>query len=309
MKRLLSALLVIALFGSAGWASAADLCNTQSGIYLQVLGSGGPIADDERASAAYIVWQDGNSRIMVDAGGGSFLRFGEAGARFEELDHIAISHFHTDHSAELVTFLKTGYFSDRTRPLGVSGPSAGGPFPSLDSFLLSLIGQNGAYSYLSGYLDGSQGLVSLEPVTLDAGARVPLPVADIGNDEIRITAIGVPHGIVPTVAFRVEIGGRSVVFASDQNGKDESFADFARGADVLVMHMVVPENASGAGRALHAPPSRIGEIAARADARSLVLSHFMARSLRDLDGNVALVRDRYDGPVHVATDLMCITVD
>ena len=302
-------LLVLILLGSASCATAADRCDTLPGVYLQVLGSGGPIADDGRSSAAYIVWQDGNSRVMVDAGGGSFLRFGEAGARFEELDHIAISHFHTDHSADLVTFLKTGYFSDRTRPLGVSGPSAGGPFPSLDNFLLSLIGKNGAYSYLSGYLDGSQGLVRLVPVTLDAGARIPLPVADIGNDEIRITAIGVPHGIVPAIAFRVEIGGRSIVFASDQNGNDESFADFARDADVLVMHMVVPETVTGAGRALHAPPSRIGEIAALADAGTLVLSHFMARSLRDLDGNVALVREHYDGPVHVAADLTCIRVD
>lgn len=310
MNRVRGILLILFLLGSVvPPATAADRCDTQSGVHLQVLGSGGPIADDGRSSAAYLVWQDGRSRVLVDAGGGSFLRFGEAGASFDELDHVAISHFHTDHSADLVTLLKTGYFSDKRRPLGISGPSAGGPFPSLDGYLESMIGERGAYGYLGGYLDGSQGLARIEPVTLDADNRVGMPVADIGNGEIRITGIGVPHGIVPAIAFRVELGGRSIVFASDQNGNDGSFADFARDADVLVMHMVVPENASGAGRSLHAPPSRIGEIAARADARSLVLSHFMARSLRDLDGNVALVRDRYDGPVHVATDLMCIAVN
>lgn len=302
-------LLVLLSLYTASCATAADRCDTQPGVQLQVLGSGGPIADDGRSSAAYLVWQDGISRVMVDAGGGSFLRFGEAGASFDELDHIAVSHFHTDHSADLVALLKTGYFTDRTRPLGISGPSAGGPFPALDSYLDSMIGQGGAYGYLGGYLDGSQGLARLEPVTVDADNRTAMPVANIGGGDLRITAIGVPHGIVPTIAFRLEIGGRSIVFASDQNGNDESFADFAQDADVLVMHMVVPENVTGAGRALHAPPSRIGEIAALAGAGSLVLSHFMARSLRDLDGNVALVRDRYDGPVYVAADLMCIPVD
>ena len=195
----------------------------------------------------------------------------------------------------------------RQRALGISGPTGGGPFPTLDSFLASLIGSGGAYAYLGGYQDGRQGLVRIDPVTLDATSREPMPV--IQDDGLRITGIGVPHGIVPTVAFRVEIGGDSIVFASDQNGDDASFAAFARDADVLVMHMVVPEDISGAGRALHAPPSRIGEIAAAADARSLILSHFMARSLKDLDANIALVRAHYDGPVTVAEDLLCVPVD
>jgi ribonuclease BN (tRNA processing enzyme) len=300
-------LLLLAFLAAADIAPAASRCDALDGVHLQVLGSGGPIADDGRSSTAYIVWQDGRSRVMVDAGGGSFVRFGEAGASFDDLDHIAISHFHTDHSADLITFLKTGYFSDRQRPLAVSGPSGGGPFPALDSFLDSLIGSGGAYAYLGGYQDGSQGLVRIDPVTLDATAREPMPVAE--DNGLRITGIGVPHGIVPTIAFRVEIGGNSIVFASDQSGNDASFEEFAREADVLVMHMVVPENISGAGRALHAPPSRIGEIAAAADAKSLVLSHFMARSLRDLDANIALVRMHYDGPVHVAEDLMCVSLD
>ena len=37
-------------------------------VALQVLGSGGPFGAG-RASAGYIVWIDGVSRIMVDAGG------------------------------------------------------------------------------------------------------------------------------------------------------------------------------------------------------------------------------------------------
>ena len=72
-------------------------------LAVQVLGSGGPIADDERASAAYLVWVAGKPRVLVDAGGGSFVRFGESGADFADLSAILLSHFHTDHAAELPT--------------------------------------------------------------------------------------------------------------------------------------------------------------------------------------------------------------
>ncbi|MDH5345732.1 MAG: MBL fold metallo-hydrolase, partial [Gammaproteobacteria bacterium] len=293
MRRTAAAIL-LALLTSTSGATGDNHCNGP-GVHLQVLGSGGPIADDSRSSAAYLLWHDGRSRIMVDAGGGAFVRFGEAGADFEALDHVAISHFHTDHSADFITLLKTGYFSERTRPLGVSGPGAGGPFPSLDGYLARLIGVDGAYAYLGGYLDGSDGLVRLDAVTVDPASHSAVPVYESRTGDILVTGRGVPHGIVPTIAYRVSLDGRSVVFASDQNGNDESFAAFARDADVLVMHMVVPEDVTGAGRALHAPPGRIGEIAAAAGAKSLVLSHLMARSLEDLAGNVALVQRQYGG--------------
>lgn len=306
-SRQVTAILCIALQALSACANAVTQCDT-TGAALQILGSGGPIADDGRASTAYIIWVDGESKIMVDAGGGAFLRFGEAGADFGELDHIAISHFHTDHSADLVTLLKTGYFSDRKRPLSISGPGAGGPFPGLRRYLESTIGKEGAYGYLSGYLDGSGGLVRLQPLTLDPASRKVMPVTGDTKSRIQIEAAGVPHGIVPTIAYRVRVGDGVIVFASDQNGNDEAFVDFARDADVLVMHMVVPENISGAGRSLHAPPSRIGQIAEAANARMLVVSHFMARSLQDFDANVEIVRNHYSGETVTASDLRCISL-
>ena len=126
------------------------------------------------------------------------------------------------------------------------------------------------------------------------------------SEDLTIDAMRVPHGIVPAVAFRVRAGDVTIVFASDQNGGDPAFIDFARDASILVMHMVVPEDVSGIGRRLHAPPSVIGELAGKAEPETLVLSHFMARSLADLDGNVALVKKGYAGEVVVAEDLACV---
>ncbi len=69
--------------------------------------------------------------------------------------------------------------------------------------------------------------------------------------------------------------------------------------------MLIPENAGDGARQLHALPSKIGELAAAADAKGLVLSHFMARSLRALEENVQLVRNGYDGELLIAEDLYC----
>lgn len=287
-------------------AIAAESCS-DTGLALQVLGSGGPIADDQRASTGYVVWIDGKSRLVVDAGGGTFVRFGESGAAFGELRFVGLSHFHTDHSADFPALLKSGYFSERTKPLPVAGPSAGGPFPGLNTFLNSMLNENrGAFGYLSGYLDGSDGLVEVLPVEVapDGPERVFEEVID--GRAVTIDALHVPHGSVPTLAFRVSVDDTTVVFAGDQNGSKAAFTEFAKAAQMLVMHLAVPEGAAGNAVKLHARPSRIGEIAGNAGPDRLVLSHFMARSLQDLDGNIQVVSQAFEGEVHVAADLDCL---
>ena len=288
----------------AAVAQAVEGCGSEGRIVLQVLGSGGPIADDGRASTGYLVWVDGESRVLIDAGGGTFLRFGEAGASFEALDFVGLSHLHTDHSADFPALIKSGNFSPRDRALPVAGPGGDGAFPRLEDFLRAMFGDGGAYAYLGDFLKGTAGKPMLVPREIEPGKP---GVAFVG-DRLRVDAMRVPHGIVPTAAFRVSIGDESLVFSSDQNGSDPAFVEFARGASVLVMHMVVPEGVEGVGRRLHAPPSVIGEIAAAASPGKLLLSHFMARSLAALDDNVALVRERFDGEVVLAEDLACVVV-
>jgi predicted metal-dependent RNase len=75
------------------------------GVSVQVLGSGGPELQDKRASSSYLVWQDGQARVLVDAGGGSALRFGESGAKMSQLDVILFTHYHIDHSADFPSLI------------------------------------------------------------------------------------------------------------------------------------------------------------------------------------------------------------
>jgi ribonuclease BN (tRNA processing enzyme) len=291
---------------SSACADQPITCPPANGVAVQVLGSGGPIADDARASSSYLVWVDGKSRVMIDTGGGSFLRFGEARADFRDLDFIGLSHLHADHSADFAALMKSGYFSNRKRALTVAGPTGGGPFPSLDKYLTSILDSSqGAYGYLSGYLDGTGRLPKLNSIEVGSDDSNERNLLQGVSDNIAIYAMHVPHAIVPAIAFRVDVRGRSIVFASDQNGSNADFPKFAQDATLLVMHMPIPESAGDGAKQLHAIPSRIGEVAADTNAKTLLLSHFMARSLKDLDQNVQLVRDGFSGDVEVATDLYC----
>ncbi|MGB5486273.1 MAG: MBL fold metallo-hydrolase, partial [Lysobacterales bacterium] len=224
-----------------------------------------------------------------------------------DLNHIAISHFHTDHSTDLSALLKSGYFSNRTRKLTISGPAASGDYPATDDYLKRLLDQdNGVYAYLGGYLDGSAGLVELEPIVIDQKLKKSSKVYENQDADIEMVALGVPHGPVPALAYRVRIGQQSIVFSGDQNGNSDGFIEFARGTDVLVMHMPVPENVGGVGRKLHAPPSLIGKIAAETGAGKLVLSHFMARSLENKEENLQQIKSRFSGTLVSAVDLECV---
>jgi ribonuclease BN (tRNA processing enzyme) len=305
-KTSLLALAFILYSTAAAHAETARHCPPADGVAVQVLGSGGPIADDARASTGYVVWIDGHSRLLIDAGGGTFLRFGEAGASFVDLGFVGLSHFHTDHSADFPALLKSGNFSGRDAPLPVAGPGPGGPFPGLGAWLDSMLAAgSGAYGYLSGYLDGSGRLVKLLQREVASDADKPVRVLD---SDVTVDALPVPHGIVPALGFRVAAGDLSIVFASDQNGSSDAFVDFARDASLLVMHLPIPEGATGAATQLHARPSDVARVAREAGAGALLLSHFMARSLDNLDTNVDIVRDGYDGEVRVASDLACVVV-
>ncbi|MEP7043008.1 MAG: MBL fold metallo-hydrolase [Dokdonella sp.] len=303
--RILSAALaiVVGLVSSTADASCAG-----KGVSVQVLGSGGPVADDARASSGYVLWVDGHARVLVDAGGGTFVRFGESKADIADLALIAITHFHADHVADLPALIKSGFFSDRSNALAISGPDGGDEFPSLEEFLADEFdAKRGAFRYLSGALDGTGGLFKLIPQQVPAAGRTPVVV--FKSAELAVEAVGVPHGPVPALAYVIHVRGRTVAFSGDQNGSDQAFWTLARGADLLIMDSAIPEKTDAVAGRLHAVPSVIGTHAANAAIRRLVLSHLMARSLHTLDENLAVIRRTFKGRIDVANDLSCYPLE
>lgn len=269
-------------------------------VSLQVLGSGGPFGNG-RASAGYLVWINGSARIMVDAGGGTFTRFHEASARVNDLELLALSHLHPDHSAEVPALLWI-----KPTDVLISGPTGAGDYPSIEQYVAGLFGPDGVFRAVT----GGEGLRS---VTVDVTRATPTEV--LSNDDFRVSGIGVPHGIVPAVGYRVDVGDASIAFSSDQNASDPAFVEFARGVDVLVIHFAIPESQTGFGADLHARPSAWGKLATDADIGTLVLSHLSGIAPKKADGSVSgldeklkHLRSGYDGPLIVAEDLMCVPI-
>lgn len=292
--RHLSALSLIAL---STIAFAANSCEP-SRVSLQVLGSGGPELDDQRASSSYLVWVDGSARVMVDVGGGSSLNFEKSGALFADLDAVLFTHLHVDHSADWPVFVKGGFFTGRDRDLPVYGPYGNDVLPAVDKFQEALFALG--WSYLSNYL------VNDEPSEYKLPATVVNAEDNVwfqSLERVTLKGLNVNHGPLPAVAWRVEAAGCSIVFSGDTSATSDNLTRLATSADILVAHNAIPETAAGVARRLHMPPSRIGEIAAQAGVKKLVLSHRMLRTLEREPDTLREIRKNYPGPVEFAGDL------
>jgi ribonuclease BN (tRNA processing enzyme) len=140
------------------------------------------------------------------------------------------------------------------------GPTGGGAFPGLKDWLDALLEQpDGAYHYLAGYLDGSDGLFGLEVREIDASGRKPQTVFE--SPELVLKAVGVAHGSVPALGLLASVKGHRVAFSGDQNGLNPAFARMIGGAELLIMDYAIPEDAGHIAAALHARPSEIARLA------------------------------------------------
>jgi len=273
-------------------------------VSVQILGSGGPRVNPDRASASYLLWIGTQARILVDMGGGAFLRFGQTQAKLSDLLLVAISHLHPDHVSDLPALLWLSH-QVRKDTLPIVGPSGNDVAPAFPTFLSRLFDEkNGAFQVLGPTLGGTQDKTG-------GGVRLDVGVVDVTKAEastvfdregITVTALGIPHGNLPTLAYRVRTRDVSIVFSSDQTGTNPKFVEFAKGANVLIMHLAI---AAGAKSPLHASPAVVGRVAQEAGVGRLIVSHI---GLFDLNAAIAELKKSYTGPVTVGADLQCTPV-
>jgi ribonuclease BN (tRNA processing enzyme) len=139
----------------------------------------------------------------------------------------------------------------------------------------------------------------------DGAARILVDSGGGNSSDVTALATQVLHGGVPALAWRVNVGGRSIVFSGDTNGANGNLELLARGADLFIAHNAVPEGESGAAVQLHMPPSVIARIASTAGVKQIVLSHRMLRTLGRESETRAVIAKLYAGPVVFADDLDC----
>jgi ribonuclease BN (tRNA processing enzyme) len=230
--------------------------------------------------------QVGTSKLLFDSGPGTMRRLLEARTTIFEISHIFYSHFHPDHSGELVPFVFATKYPDhrhRKIPLTVAG---GWGF--LD-FYERLKTAYGSWIELA-----PQQLSIIEFDTQRADSRQ--------FKDFAVQTMPVAHS-PESIAYRINgSDGCSAVYTGDTD-YSETIIDLAKNTDLLICECALPDNLKIKG---HLTPSLAGDLATKAGVRQLVLTHFYPQC--DHENIAAQCRRTYSGPLILAEDLMQLEV-
>lgn len=245
---------------------------------------------------------------VVDCGYGASKQLISAGVGLNRLRYIFITHHHSDHNLEYGPLLYNAWITGLPAQVNAYGP------PGLKNMTQDF------FNYLKfdidtrmadeGRPDPRKQIVATE---FDKAGVV------LTNDDVKVTSFQVNHPpITQAYAYRFDAKDRSVVISGD-TAYVPQLADFAKGVDVLVHEvMYLPgvealvkrlPNASRLREHLmvsHTLPEDVGKIAAKAEAKTLVLSHFVPgddASITDEQWAEG-VRKYFKGRIVVGKDLL-----
>ena len=243
---------------------------------LTVLGTGTIAFSPKRSCAGYYI-EAATSKVLIDCGSGITRRLAEFAIPWQEITHVALTHFHIDHHADLPSLIfawKYGQLPTRSSPLDIIGPAG------TKELLQRLAAAYGEWVTAPGY--------EVRVTELAPGASFDLGGATLGCTKV-------PH-TPESMAYSITEGGHRLVYSGD-TGFDPAFAEWARGCDVMVLECSLPQSMAIVE---HLTPEQCGEIARLAEPRRLVLTHFYppVESV-DIAGIVAA---KYYGPLVIAQD-------
>ncbi|MEX2154882.1 MAG: ribonuclease Z [Gemmatimonadaceae bacterium] len=243
---------------------------------LRVLGTGTIALSPARSCSGYYV-EAGEARLILDCGSGTSRRVAQLAIPWQDITHIALTHFHIDHHADLPTILfawKYGMLPARTAPIDIIGPVG------TKALLERLAAAYGDWVTAPGY--------EVRVTELTPGATFDLGGATFGCTKV-------PH-TPESMAYSITEDGRRLVYSGD-TGFDAAFAQWAHGCELLVLECSLPQSMAIVE---HLTPEQCGEIARLAEPRKLVLSHLYP-PVESLD-IAAIVAAKYSGPVVIAHD-------
>lgn len=247
---------------------------------LTVLGSAASYPGAGHACAGYLVSTE-NTNVLLDCGNGSLANLACV-LDPTLLDAVFVTHPHVDHFADIYALQAALRYA----------PS--GAMPPLPLYL-----PEGLFARMGAVLS-TRGAAELASAFTphDLAEAVPVRVGDL-----TVTPLPVEH-VSPTYALRVEADGVRLAYTADCM-PGEAAERAAEGASLLVADATLPP--AYEGRAPHMTSSQAAGLAARAGARTLVLSHLWPSV--DREAAAADARERFGGRVIVAEELTSIEID
>ncbi|HEY4948513.1 MAG TPA: MBL fold metallo-hydrolase [Acidimicrobiales bacterium] len=267
-----------------------------------ILGSGSPLPDPERAGPSTLVRTSAGD-LLFDCGRGVLMRAAAAGSGAGAFRSLFLTHLHSDHITDLNDiFTMRWALSFEPNPLPVVGPlGTDALLRATEAMLEPDIGYRLAHHADLQWRPSSTVTEAERGVVFDEGG-------------VRVMAAPTDHSPVrPTLGFRIDDGGQSVVIAGDTvpcPGLDE----LCGGADVLV-HTVVRRDLLeqiGLPRLIdvldyHSSVPDAARTAARGGVRTLVLTHLVPAPAPGTEQEwLDQAAAEFDGEVVLATDLAII---
>lgn len=283
-------------------AMEAPYCGDE-GVWIHVLGSGELALDNDRATASYLIWVDGQARVLVDMGAGTSLRFDEANAEINDLHAVIFTQTDVEHTGDLANFLASAYASERRRLLPMFGPAANDNNIGFTEFVQHLLDDTGPYPELNRFVEYGKDTTFLLRLT-DVPSEGRQTWSAYGTNVIRLASVPVQHNDVPTVAWRVDVDQSALVFANDFNNEKDVVANFAKDANVLVASHRLPVGALGRSDSF-VLPSEIAKIGARAGVDFVVLGSRGWRTFGREMNTMEVISEAFSGTQIYADDLEC----
>ncbi|MCX2761127.1 MBL fold metallo-hydrolase [Vibrio sp. Sgm 22] len=273
-----------------------------------MLGAGGPELSTNNVSTSYLLWDNGKARYLIDSGAGTAFHFNQTGANISDLNAIIISHMHVDHTADLISLIKSSYFEDRSVPLPIYGPTGNKLVPSMSEFMDRLVGLNGLYPYMNNFIaEASDESYSKAKYKLLPHDIVPTEhVHEFEGSGAKFKTADAKHGGVSSLAISINYKGKEVFITGDSSGPTY-LKPMANSADLIIAHNALPQSYNGPVERLHMKPSRIAEIVSETNAHTLVLSHFLERTATTLEqsNTERELSNKFKGDIAFANDFNC----
>ncbi|MGH3643551.1 MAG: ribonuclease Z [Mycobacterium sp.] len=269
-----------------------------------LLGTGSPMVDPNRAGPSTLV-RAGDQTFLVDCGRGVLMRAAAIGVGAANITALLLTHLHSDHITDLSDVITTRWVTTFTRtPLPVIGPPGAA---AVVAATLAALGPDIGYR-IAHHADIT------EPPAIEVHEFRDGIVWDQGG--VTVLAAPTDHRPVePTIGFRIEYDGATVVLAGDSVPCD-SLDALAAGADALV-HTVIRKDL-----VQQLPPQRIRDIldyhssvqeaagtAARAGVGTLILTHYVPPLAPGQEEDWrALAATAFDGRIELGDDLHSVEV-
>jgi ribonuclease Z len=173
-------------------------------LTVVLLGTGSPLPDPHRAGPSTLLRGEGLN-VLVDCGRAVVMRLTAAGVLPLMLDAVLLTHLHSDHICDLNDVITTRWvMTTAPSPLTIYGPV--GTKRVVDG-ILAMLASDIEYR-LAHHADLNY---APDPVVVEVS---PGDEFNVGDLHVRVGATD-HRPVEPTVAYRVERDGTSVVFAGD----------------------------------------------------------------------------------------------